>query len=54
MHVAQENAERHGAAQVQHAVVGLGGGGHVVEHQQHAGDDQDEEQEERDQSQPQV
>ena len=53
VHVAQEDAEGHGAAQVEHAVVGLRGGRHVVEHQQHAGGDQDQEQEERDQAEPQ-
>ena len=52
MHVAQKGAEGHRAAQVEHAVVRLGGGGHVVEHQQNARHDEDDEQEERDQSQP--
>ena len=50
VHVAQEDAERHRAAQVEHAVVGLGGRRHVVEHQQDAGHHQDHEQEERDQA----
>ena len=50
VHVAQEDAERHRAAEVEHAVVGLGGGGHVVEHQQDAGHDQDQEEEQRHQA----
>ena len=53
VHVPQEGAEGDGAAQVQHAVVGLGGGGHVVEHQQDAGGDQHHEQEERHQAETQ-
>ena len=53
VHIAQEDAEGHRAAQVQHAVVRLRGGGHVVEHQEHAGDHQNQKQEERHQPQPQ-
>jgi hypothetical protein len=53
VHVAQEDAEGHRAAQIEHAVVGLRGGGHVVEHQQDAGGHQDEEQKQRDQPQAQ-
>ena len=52
VHVAQERAEGHRAAQVEHAVVGLRGGRHVVEHQQNAGDHQNQEQEERHQPEP--
>ncbi len=43
VHIAEEDAEGHGAAQIKHAVVGLRGGGDVVEHQQDAGGHQDEE-----------
>ena len=51
--VAQHLAGRDHELQVFHVLVGVVGGRHVIEHQQHAGRDQDEEQVKGDQPQPQ-
>ncbi len=51
VHVAQDNAEGHRTAQVKHAVVGLRGRRHIIEHEQDAGDREDDEEEKADQPQ---